>query len=211
METSLACIGEPISWLRLEQLALGDGDAATRAHLDACPACKGCLDEIRGDLVALPPLVVPERKRALRWWHIAAPALAAAAIAIVVLRPAPPPPPHGETLAGVKGVGTVVVGLVRERGGAIRDDVATFAPGDRWKIVVTCTAAGGAWLDVAVTEAGANTADHPLAPAHVACGNDVAMPGAFTVTGTQANEICVRVAADPDEPGERACVTVLPE
>lgn len=55
------CIGEPISWLRLEQLALGelrDGGAAER-HMAKCPACAAALAEIRGDARALPPLVVP--------------------------------------------------------------------------------------------------------------------------------------------------------
>lgn len=55
------CIGEPISWLRLEQLALGelrDGGAA-EDHVAKCPACAAALAEIRGDARALPPLVVP--------------------------------------------------------------------------------------------------------------------------------------------------------
>jgi|HubBroStandDraft_6_1064221.scaffolds.fasta_scaffold41507_4 hypothetical protein len=204
----MTCIGEPISWLRLERHALA-ADPTVAEHVAACAACRHCLDEIRGDLVALPMLVVPERR--LRWWRFAIPALAAAAIAIVVLRPRPEPQHHGELLAGVKGVGDVVVELVRERAGAIREDATTFSPGDRWKLVVTCASATGAWLDVAVTEAGARDADHPLAPTHVACGNAVPVPGAFELTGTKPNNICVRVRAEREEIGERACVTVTRE
>ena len=170
----MTCIGEPISWLRLERHALAP-DPAVAEHVAACPACRHCLDEIGGDLVALPMLVIPERRR-LRWWQFALPALAAAAIAIVVLRPRPAPRTHGELLAGVKGVGDVSVELVRERAGAIRQDATTFAPGDRWKVVITCASATGAWIDVAVTEAGARAADHPLEPIHVACGNAVPVP-----------------------------------
>ncbi|HEY3803764.1 MAG TPA: hypothetical protein VGL61_14215 [Kofleriaceae bacterium] len=207
----MTCIGEPISWLRLERHALAP-DAAIAEHVAACAACRQCLDEIARDVVALPPLAVPERRRwSLRWLRIALPALAAAAIAIVVLRPKPEPRPRGELLAGVKGVGDVAVSLVRERAGAIAEDAATFSPGDRWKVVITCASASGAWIDVAVTEAGSSAADHPIAPVHVACGNGVAIPGAFEVTGTRTNEICVRVWARPGELGDRACMTVLPE
>ena len=59
MTAALACIGEPISWLRLETFAAGRDDAAIREHVAACPACKHCLDELRTDIVALPPLGVP--------------------------------------------------------------------------------------------------------------------------------------------------------
>ena len=38
--TSLACIGEPVSWLRLEMFAAGRiADPAIASHLTACPAC----------------------------------------------------------------------------------------------------------------------------------------------------------------------------
>ena len=206
-----ACIGEPISWLRLERHALAP-DAAIAEHVAACAACRQCFDEISRDIVALPPLVVPERRRlSLRWLRFAVPALAAAAIAIVVLRPKPEPAHRGELLAGVKGVGDVAVQLVRERNGAIAEDATTFSPADRWKVVITCASASGAWIDVAVTEAGASAADHPIAPVHVACGNDVAVPGAFSLTGERTNEICVRVWAQPGELGDRACIRVSPE
>jgi hypothetical protein len=204
----MTCIGEPISWLRLECHALA-AEAAVTEHVAACPACRHCLDELRGDLVALPPLVVPERRRAFAWWRFAVPALAAAAIAIVVLRPRPEPPRHGQLLAGVKGLGDVTVELVRDRAGTIAHDATGFQPGDRWKVVVTCAAAGGAWIDVAVTDGHAT--DHPLAPVHVACGNAVAVPGAFEITGDAPNEICARVWSAPGELGDRACATITPE
>jgi predicted anti-sigma-YlaC factor YlaD len=52
------CIGEPISWLRLETFALDRSDAAVRDHIATCAACRQCLDSIADDMVALPPLVV---------------------------------------------------------------------------------------------------------------------------------------------------------
>jgi hypothetical protein len=225
-----ACIGEPISWPRLERHAQGGGaDRAVHDHLAACAACARCLDEIRGDLVALPPLAVPPggeasrpERRARRWWLAPAMAFAAAAaVALVVWRggagpgAGPGPDPDGaprEEVARVKGVGEVVLGVVRERDGVIRPDARTYAAGDRWKVVVTCPPAASAWIDVAVHDAG--QVDHPLAPARIACGNRVAVPGAFSITGDRANRVCVRIGAgaapDRAQPPD-ACVTLRPE
>jgi hypothetical protein len=212
-----ACIGTPISWLRLETFALAPNDPDIDAHVAACPACKHCLDEIRGDAVALPAFVVPARRPRTRWWVFAVPALAAAVIALIVLRPRPEP--ELGNVATIKGVGEIVLGVVRERDGVVRDDVTTFATGDRWKVEVTCAADRAAWIDVAVVELGATQPDLPLAPARVACGNKVVVPGAFAITGGKPNRICVRVAADlaprralpvAGEP-DVACVTVTPE
>ena len=54
----IACIGTPISWLRLETYAAGEGAEAERAeiaaHLGACEACKGCLATIEADARPLP-------------------------------------------------------------------------------------------------------------------------------------------------------------
>ncbi len=189
-----ACIGEPISWLRLETYAADRSDAAVRDHLAACPACAACLSEIERDVVALPPLAVPERRRRTWWPLLLVPALA---LAILVLRPRP----HGFT---VKGVGEVTIGVVRERAGVITYDAREYQPTDRWKVFVTCPPEAGAYIDVSVGS------DHPLAPAHLACGNRVVVPGAFTLDGG-ANRVCVHVAAAPDAPGDQACVTIRPE
>lgn len=209
--SALACIGEPISWPRLERFASTRADAAIARHVAECPACKHCLDEITSDLVALPPLAVPEAKPARAWWRWAVPAMAlaaAAAIVLVVIRP------RGESVREdvvvVKGVGEVVLGVVRERGGVIRQDVRAFAPGDRWKVVVTCPPAASASVEVAVTETGSATADHPLMPATIACGNRVVIPGAFFLTGSRSNRVCATVTSTGGERGT-ACVTIAPE
>jgi len=213
---SAACIGEPISWLRLEEFALDSHDAQIAQHLAACPACAGCLAEIRRDVVALPPLAVPAPRRrwSWRWLFVLAPALAAAVLALVLW----PRRPRGpENVATIKGVGEVVLGVVRERDGTIRDDVLTYAPGDRWKLVVTCPPAATTWVDLAVIDAG--TIDHPLPPARIACGNRVVVPGAFTITGDRPNRVCIRVGSELDrdrrapvsgEP-DVACLTLRPE
>jgi len=214
-----ACIGEPISWLRLERYALGGGaDPAVHEHLARCAACARCLGKIRGDTVELPPLpALPpvdlsdrRARRRPRWLAPAMAFAAAAAVALVVWRSGGGE--RREEVARIKGVGEVVLGVVRERGGAIRHDARTFAPGDRWKIVVTCPPDAAAWVDVAIYDAG--QIDHPLAPARLGCGNRVVLPGAFTLTGDRANRVCVRVAAgaapDRARPPD-ACVTLRPE
>ena len=214
----MACIGEPISWLRLETFASTRNDAAIAAHVASCAACAQCLDEITRDVVALPPLAVPAATPSrVRWWMWAVPALAAVAILVVVVRPRPQPP--RDNLTAVKGVGAVVLGVVRERDGAIRTDATTFRIGDRWKVIVTCPPGKAAWIDVAVVEAGADTADYPIAPAHVACGNEVVVPGAFELIGDKPNQVCVRVGVTAaasrgvPSPGDAnvACITIRPE
>jgi hypothetical protein len=220
------CIGEPISWLRLEQLALAPPDAADSAisaHLATCPACQQCLDQIRGDAVALPPLVAPPvapraRRPAWRrrWLAPALAALAAVAILVVVLRPVPA---RHDALGpvAIKGVGEVALELVRERGGAIAVDARHYAPGDRWKIVVSCPpAAGAAMLALDVSVADGAAIDHPLAAARIACGNRVVVPGAFAITGDRPNRVCVWIgpaAAAGVEPASAAtaCATLVPE
>jgi hypothetical protein len=213
----IACIGEPISWPRLERYAATSADPAIATHLAQCPACQQCLDEIARDVVALPVLAVAAAPvKRPRWWWLALPAFAAAAAVALVLA-WPRDPERAANVASIKGVGEVVLGVVRERGGAVLEDATTFAPGDRWKVVVTCAPGHAAWVDVAVVETGATSADHPLAPARVACGNRIVIPGAFTLTGTTANRVCVRVAAEtePDRGYPRgrdtACVTLAPE
>lgn len=222
------CIGEPISWLRLEQFALDAADPAIAAHLAACPACRHCLDGIRADAVALPALVLPAQPAGAagavrsaraawrRWWL--APALAAATAALVllvVLRPPPGPDPMAgaaEDLVVIKGVGEVVLELVRERGGAIAFGARGYAPGDRWKVVVSCPPSeASAPLVIDVSVGDGLTVDRPLPAARIVCGNRVVVPGAFAITGDRANRVCARIAAAPDGSPGTACVTVTPE
>jgi hypothetical protein len=221
------CIGQPISWLALEKHALGGGDPAIRDHLAACAACRHCLDEIERDVVALPPLVVPagrsesaplHRRPARRaWWRFALPAGAALAMAALLLLWLRPREPAQEGYARIKGLGDVQLDVVRERAGTVREDVRSFAPGDRWKAIVTCPLDRPIWLDVAVVEAGASRADYPLAPARVVCGNRIVVPGAFTLTGDRPHRMCVRItpadlAPTRTPPDARdACITLRPE
>jgi hypothetical protein len=225
-----ACIGEPLSWLRLERFALGAPDPAIASHVAACPACRQCLDQIRDDAVALPPLAIPARpplpRSRRRWLAPALAAVAAAVALVVVLRPRPGPPGDQDLVSRVtiKGIGEVSLELVRERAGAISFDARGYAPGDRWKAVVSCPPGPPAALRVDVSVADGLTVDHPLVAARIACGNRVVVPGAFTVTGDRANRVCAQItvatAASPAAPGatpgaagldDAACLTLIPE
>ena len=202
----MSCVGTPVSWLRLESFALDGRDASVRDHLAECPACARCLEDIRGSSVELPRLVLPaapaRKQRNWRWWLV--PAMAAAAAAIVLLMVVRRPEPQlAEHVARVKGVGEVVLGVVRERGGVIRDDVHTYAPGDRFKLVVTCPPEASVAVSVTVEDAG--QIDRPLPPAQIACGNRVAIPGAFEITGDRPNKVCIAI----DD--ARACLTLTRE
>lgn len=220
---ALACIGTPISWLRLETFAAGRAAApeqtTIREHLAACGACKHCLEEIRADMVALPPLAVPAAPAPAprAWWKLVVPAFAVAAaavIALVLLRGREEQTgPIRENVVAIKGVGDVVLETVRERSGVIRENVRSFAEGDRWKLVVTCPpSANGTLLavDVTVVEVGGGATtqtDRPLARARIACGNRVVLHGAFSLTGPRANRVCAAIGPDKDT----ACVTIAPE
>lgn len=52
------CVGTPVSWLRLERLALGElsgeEERAIRAHLRECAACRTCADECTAPVALLP-------------------------------------------------------------------------------------------------------------------------------------------------------------
>jgi hypothetical protein len=246
-----ACIGEPISWLRLEAFALGAPDLAIPLHTAACPVCRRCLDQIRGEVIALPVLEVPAElapprswlarrwRLARRGWHprrdaqparrrwwpalaLAAAAALAALAAIVVIAPrdsrsrdaplvtattSPDAAPPGAV--SVKGVGEVLLELVRERAGEIRHDAQRFARGDRWKAVVTCAPSATVWVEVSVNDG--VTIDRPVPPAQVICGNRVVVPGAFTISGMGAHRVCARIAPGPGAPSAAACTTLRPE
>jgi hypothetical protein len=210
-----ACIGEPISWLRLESFALGAPDPAIDSHVAACPMCRHCLDQIRDDRVGLPALVPPAavRRARRRWWvapaSAAVGAAAIAAIALIVVRDPAPQRPEPLGAVAVKGVGEVTLELVRERAGEIRYDAWRYARGDRWKVVVTCPPSASAWVEVSVSD-GATT-DHPLAPAAIVCGNRVVVPGAFAITGIATNRVCASVSSSPGAAAATACTTLRPE
>lgn len=211
--TSSTCIGEPISWLRLEQYALGeakDHDEIAR-HVAACAACREALAQIESDagvvpvpVPALPPPPSRTATTALRppAWRRAVlasgSALALAAAVVLVLG-------HREVGNGgggvdrVKGVG-VGFELVRDDDMLLAEAGGTFKDGDRFKALVSCAPGARVRFDLVVYDDAAGLASFPLdVPEDFACGNGVPLPGAFRLRGQTPLRVCLAWAEDaPD-------------
>jgi hypothetical protein len=200
------CASEPISWLELERFVLDDLPPAratsVQQHLQGCPVCALCLGRIREPAAApvLPPLPArpprprsePLAVRARRRWPWLAGAGLAGATALVLLLALPAlRPPGGTATKGIQ----VALTLVRERQGAIAEDPGGYHPDDRWKALVTCPEGRElAWALVLFQDPGAGAAAPLIAPVasgnRLGCGNRVALPGAFRVTGDGRAAVC---------------------
>jgi hypothetical protein len=216
--TGSVCIGEPISWLRLERHRLGELPVAearsVAAHLAACPVCAACDAEIARPMV-LRPLTIrrPDSfdadalPRAHSVWRrsfgriaVGAAAAAAAVLLLWFARTGDGPDRYAAMplpgLKGIKGGGDAVLTLVRDRQGMIQHDPVTFSPVDRWKALVTCSSARVQFWEVVVDEG--STLSFPLSPtAPIACGNSVPLPGAFRLSARAPVRICLLLGDNP--------------
>jgi hypothetical protein len=219
-----ACTAQPISWLKLEQYQLGELSAdemrRVEAHLKECEVCRASLDSIRADEAVLKPLPEVARKAPVWRWVTAGTALAAAAALLLVLlvtdwRKAVPDIPGSKI--GFKG-GELSISLVRERQGQILHDPESFAPGDRFKLQVTCPPSEEIFWNVVVFQDEGSSfpyvPDEPLK-----CGNRVSLPGAFSITGKSAAIVCLVVSTRPpdraslsqrDLPDDTVCTVLEP-
>ena len=205
------CTGQPLSWLILERHALGELPASeasrVQSHLATCGACAACAAEARRPwplparvmVAAGTPARQPWWRRYAAGWATTA-VLACAAAGFLIVSRSPDRSGAigpGDTLPGVKG-GDATLELVRERQGEIVHGADTFAPEDRWKVLVTCPTGHVLFWDVAVRDGEGHGVRYPLAPAGpLSCGNHVALPGAFRLSGTAEATVCVTLAADP--------------
>ena len=198
-----ACTAQPISWLKLEQYQLGelsaDEQRRVEAHLKECEVCRASLDSIRQDETVLKPL--PEVTRKVPWlrWATAGTALAAAAALFLVLftadwKRAVPDIPPSKVIT--KGGDEISISLVRERQGKILHDPESFAPGDRFKVQVTCPPAEEMFWNVAVFQDDGSS--FPYIPEEpLVCGNRVPLPGAFSIAGESAAVVCLVTSTRP--------------
>jgi hypothetical protein len=198
-----SCTATPISWLRLELHHAGelaaDERAEIAAHLEACAACAACLativDDAQAPLPALPLAATPAvtRMRGVGRFAPAVAALAMAAALLLVLgrrgddgAGRTPLEPSGARTKG----GAIAFSLVRDDASVLAEAAGSYRDGDRWKAIVTCPAGMRAAWDVVVFERG--EAAFPLAPmTDLACGNGVALPGAFRTTGHDRMTVCL--------------------
>lgn len=204
------------SWLELERLALGELPAELGQELDE--RSQALLRELRADVVALRPLPAAAGPAPRRWWlwsgGVGLAAATAAAALVLTLGGDERGAARVASVVGIKGGGTLAVELVRERAGSVALAPDRFAPGDRFKVLVTCSTPGQVTADVVVYQDG--EASFPLAAGPVQCGNRTPLPGAFTLRGGPAT-VCV--AVDPPErtalaagpPRDAACAVVQPE
>ena len=221
-----APIEEPLSWFTLERYALGElDDEATRQverRLQQSAEDRACLDAILQDDSELPPLPIPLGRpgprpgRALSrpsYWALSTALAAAAAMLLVLLRddaPALKAIRHVES--GEKG-GDVALVLTSDREG---QNPETFAPGERFKVLVTAPTWFEEPLRVVVFQGGERYT--PLAQGEpLPHGNLVPWPGAFALDGDEAAEVCVSwserepQATRAEELGDEAvCIQLRP-
>lgn len=177
---------EPLSWLVLEQYALGELSPTERARVEAklgaSPADRARLAQITAESQILPALVIPVRAAGRRrgFW-MGGLALAASLLLARVAWHAP----HAGR-ATTKG-GDVELTLVSERSG---EGPHTFSPGERFKVRVTCPEGRALTLAVRVFQGGQRF--EPLPASGVRCGENLAFwPGAFALDGDEPAEVCV--------------------
>ncbi len=199
------CISTPVSWLRLEQYALGELSAARveiGSHLAACPACAACLARIEADAkleLAPLPSTLPSAKatprarrpaRTLRFAAIGSGLALAAASVLAIGRWQPTVDPRGDG-EGVRVKGDAIAfTLVRDDETIFAEAGGTFRGGDRFKALVTCPPGARAHFDLVVYDSAGPS--FPLAPAPtLACGNEVPLAGAFRITGGESVKVCL--------------------
>jgi hypothetical protein len=219
-----------VSWLVLEQYAMGDlgpeQTAQVEAALAADPDLQARLDAIRADarpvptlpliLVnsppptaqaaqpapASPPPVTRSRRPRSPWWGRGAAGLVTFAIAAVaLLMLVPSPPPDRPTARTNWKGGELSLSLDRSRDGTITPHADSYRDGDRFQVRLTC-APGDRTVSIDVRQRGVLSL-HTDTPA-LACGNAVVVPGGFELTRPGEVEVCALV----DDDGEVCTVLV---
>ncbi|HXU81709.1 MAG TPA: hypothetical protein VN914_09960 [Polyangia bacterium] len=185
---------EPISWLRLERKALGEISGAEGAsidqHLAGCATCREAAASLQRSL-RLAPLPVMEERARLRppaWRWLVGATAAAAAVTVFLARPSPP---------SIKG-SDITLTLVREHDGDTDLDPAFFAPGDRFKLLVTCPPQFRFPWDVVVFQDGQVRSFPYSKRGRLSCGNQVPLFGGMRLTGTTPVTICFLWAPNYD-------------
>jgi hypothetical protein len=203
---------------RLEEAAIGEADEATRAHVEACEACRAYVAKLAAaarkfDAKALAEKASPVRTLAYgRVAWLLAP-IAAAAIYMLLVRPPGPEPSPGERF---KGDAPVVAAIVEHEGRQerIAGEVRVRA-GDRVRVEVSVDrdrpiAAGvleddGAWTQLlapAELDAGTHFSElaarfeDPLRPARILVGAPDAVARARADGGTD-DVVVLRIVPAP--------------
>lgn len=206
------CIGEPVSWLKLERYELGELShveaSAVADHLRACPVCSACYVLIQRDGRTFETLAVSRvatavtltaatraprttvRGRALALAVSSALSAALGAWLVLGLRaPEVAPATHFGGTAEKGEMLALELVRVSASSGQLREPTG-FVPGDRFKLLLTCPPALGGELRVRVFQA--DEVFEPLARQRLdACGNRRSLAGALQLDGEQPVDVCV--------------------
>jgi hypothetical protein len=201
-----ACTGQPISWMRLEQYALGELPEPERVevsnHLEGCHACSECFARIEQapapDLSFLqsPVVQLPARPAARRRpWPVWAGAVLASAAAVLLLlvRPDAHPPAR----LHVKG-GDFALELARLDGAGRVQPPTHFAAGDRFKALVTCPPDWSGVVGIVVYQGEQKYEPLAIRPFDD-CGNRRVLEGAFAIDGKARALVCASFAKNQRE------------
>lgn len=194
-----------ISWMTLEQLALGELSPSeterVRAAIDQDGELAARWESITTDdrqWRFTPPLVEVRRPwygALLDHWLrplVACGAMAAAALAVVTFGGTPP-----ESIDGVsiRGALPVTLGLVR-RGEFVNAEPVGYTPDHRFKVVVSCAVEDPVWWRVFLfDDDGVSTALEASEPLN--CGNGITLPGAFRIESSVPARVCVSLDHEP--------------
>lgn len=192
----------PVSYLRLERYELRElppeEHRRVAEHLAQCATCRACHERLQADareqdvaaLVATlqDPRTQPRAAGGWRSWLWAPWALAASALLLLSVVVSEQQVPS-RTPAGTKG-DALAIELTRiDARGALLDPTH-FAPGDRFKIALTCPPQLAGQVTVFVFQEG-----EAFAPFRVqrleSCGNRRMLQGALELDGETPVEVCV--------------------
>lgn len=205
------CIGEPISYFRLERFELcelpSDEHRHVAEHLAQCPTCRACYERIQTDareqdLAALvtklqqPQPKAAARARARGWfWGTGALAVSLVGLLMVLRMPLAlqPMAPGGATQT--KG-GGLALELTRVDSRGQQLEPTRFAPGDRFRLALSCPPGLAGKVSVRVFQAGETFEPLP-SQTLTSCGNRRLLAGAFRLDGQAAADVCV-VLGDAD-------------
>jgi hypothetical protein len=206
------CIGEPVSYLRLERYNLhelpAEDDRRVAEHLAQCATCRACFERLQADgreqdLVALvaPP---PRAAARPRGWLWGAGAIAASLAGLLFVMHAEP---GLQPMGLVKG-GDLALELTRMDAQGQLLDPTRFAQGDRFKIALSCPPALAGRVRVLAFQAGEIFEPLPTQQLE-SCGNRRALAGAFQLDGSAPVELCVMLGEQG--PGSARSRDALPD